>query len=87
MKKLITTLLALCLTTTASFSDVKLGIIIGPNLQLVNNLGNVSTYNISGDRVNISSELYHLVTDTKTLSVGKNKFLDFNGSLEVFDDI
>ena len=29
MKKLITTLLALCLTTTASFSDVKLGIIIG----------------------------------------------------------
>ena len=65
----------------------KLGIIGGPNLQLVNNLGNVSTYNISGDRVNISSELYHLVTDTKTLSVGKNKFLDFNGSLEVFDDI
>ena len=29
MKKLITTLLALCLTTTATFSDVKLGIIIG----------------------------------------------------------
>ena len=29
MKKLITTLLALCLMNSASFSDVKLGIIIG----------------------------------------------------------
>ena len=62
-------------------------IICGPNLQLVNkNLGNISTNCIIGETVNLHIKLYHLITDTKYLHIGDHKFLDYNGSMEVFDD-
>jgi len=64
-----------------------LNIIGGPNLQLINNLGNISTLDIIGTNVKVPKFLYHLITDTKNFHVGKNKFLDYNGSLEVFDDV
>ena len=62
-------------------------IICGPNLQLINkNLGNISTNNIIGKTVNLHRKLFHLITDTKYLHIDGQKFLDYNGSLEVFDD-
>ena len=60
-------------------------IICGPNLQLVNNLGNISTHNIIGKNVAPVKFLYNLITDTKSFHIGSTKFLDYNGSLEVLD--
>ena len=60
-------------------------IIGGPNLQIINNLGNISSKEIVGEKVENKKELYHLVTDTKTFYIDKIKFFDYNGSLEVFD--
>ena len=60
-------------------------IIGGPNLQIINNLGNISSKDIMGENVEKRKELYHLVTDTKTFHIDEIKFFDYNGSLEVFD--
>ena len=57
----------------------------GPNLQIVNNLGNVSTHNIIGKNIRPQKYLYNIITDTKSFYIGSTKFLDYNGSLEVLD--
>jgi len=54
-------------------------IIGGPNLIMANNLGMI------GKNTTSRKYLYNLITNTKTFYVGKNKFLDYNGSLEGFD--
>ena len=64
---------------------INIDIIGGPNLQIINNLGNISSKEIVGEKVENKKELYHLVTDTKTFYIDKIKFFDYNGSLEVFD--
>jgi len=60
-------------------------IIGGPNLQIINNLGNISSKDIIGEKVENRQQLFHLITDTKTFYIDEIKFFDYNGSLEVFD--
>jgi hypothetical protein len=73
------------LDTVKKYKFKNFDIIGGSNLQIINNLGNISTSKIFGEEIEKRRNLYHLVTDTKSFYVDRIKFLDYNGSLEVFD--
>ena len=58
-------------------------IICTPNNKInIKDLGNISLFNINGEKINNSIELYQLITDTKTYTINGIKFLDYNGGLE-----
>lgn len=58
--------------------------IIGtPNNKIkTKDLGIISLSQITGTYVNYNKNLYNIITDTKTYTVGGVKFLDYNGALE-----
>ena len=46
------------------------------------NLGNMTTKKLRGKRVFLESELYHIITDTKFLTINNVKFHDYNAVIE-----
>ena len=58
-------------------------IIGGPNIQFVDDdLGNMTTLKMKGKRVASVEKIYHLITDTKFLTINGIKFYDYNGMVE-----
>jgi hypothetical protein len=58
-------------------------IICTPNNKInIKDLGNISLFNIYGEKIKHNVELYQLITDTKTYTINGVKFLDYNGGLE-----
>ena len=54
-----------------------------PNVPFVNdNLGNVTTLKMEGQRVYGENKLYHLITDTTFFTIYGIKFHDYNGVVE-----
>jgi len=53
------------------------------NVPFVNdNLGNMTTKKLRGERVFLEDQLYHIITDTKFLTIKGIKFHDYNGVIE-----
>ena len=58
-------------------------IIGGPNIQFVDeDLGNMTTLKMKGKMVGSVEKIYHLITDTKFLTINGIKFYDYNGMIE-----
>lgn len=58
-------------------------IIGGPNIQFIdNNLGNTTTLKMKGKKIYDINKLYHLITDTKYITINEIKFYDYNGVVE-----
>ena len=53
------------------------------NVPFVNdNLGNMTTKKMEGKRVFLEGELYHIITDTKFLTINNVQFHDYNAVIE-----
>ena len=60
-----------------------ISIIGGPNIQFIDDdLGNMSTLKMRGKKVASVGKLYHLITDTKFITIDGQKFYDYNGVVE-----
>ena len=60
-----------------------ISIIGGPNIQFVDDdLGNMTTLKMKGKRVGYVEKIYHLITDTKFITINGIKFYDYNGMVE-----
>lgn len=58
-------------------------VICSTNVPFVDdNLGNMTTNRMEGKRVFLEGELYHIITDTKFLTIGDVKFHDYNAVIE-----
>jgi len=58
-------------------------IVCSTNVPFVNdNLGNMTTKKLRGERVFLEDQLYHIITDTKFLTIKGVKFHDYNGVIE-----